>query len=74
MKKAFSALELLIILVVLCAFVLMFGPKSNPVQTAVKERAELNKKIESVNQQLDGLQKIRDNQDKQIQNSLEYNY
>ena len=72
MKKAFSVLELLIVLVVICSCVLIFWNKStNPVKSAIQERKEMQTKQEMINSKLDEIQRLKNEQIENFEQNAE---
>lgn len=71
MKSAFSALELLVIVIVLCFICIIFSNHSNPIQNAVNERKELHSKQELIDSKLDQIQKNKNMQIKNLKHSME---
>lgn len=74
MKKGFSALELLIIIAVLC-FVLFFIFKGNsPVKSVVNEHKQMTEKQEVINNQLKEIEKAKNLRDERLKQDLEKSY
>lgn len=73
MKKGFSALEIIIILVVLLACFFIFKG-ANPVKSVINEHKEIKTRQEYVNHQLDELQKAKNLRDERIKKDLERSY
>lgn len=73
MKKAFSLLELLIIVVILCVFCFFILRGKNPVNNYVNERKELNTKQEVINKQLDDIQKAKQMRNQELKQNFGQN-
>lgn len=74
MKKAFSLLELLIIVIILCLFCFFISKGKNPVNNYVNERKELNTKQEVINKQLDDIQKAKQMRNQELKQNFGQNY
>jgi len=74
MKKGFSALELLIIVAVLC-FVLFFIFKgNNPVKSVVNEHKQMSEKQKVIDNQLKDIENAKKLRDERLKQDLERNY
>lgn len=73
MKKGFSALEILIVLVILLVCFFIFKD-ANPVKSVIIEHKEIKTRQEHVNNQLDELQKAKKLRDERLKQDLERSY
>lgn len=74
MKKGFSALELIITVVVLC-FVLFFIFKGNsPVKSVVDEHKQMNEKQKVINNRLKEIENAKNLRDERLKQDLEKSY
>ncbi len=73
MKKGFSALEIIIVLIILLTCFFIFKG-ANPVKSVIKEHKEIKTRQEYVNHQLDELQKAKNLRDERLKQELERSY
>ena len=71
MKTGLSALELLLVIVVLCVLVFAFSKGQSPVKSYVNERKELNNKQQIIDSKIDDIQKVKNINDEKLKNVLE---
>jgi len=72
-KKGFSAIEMLIVLVVLLACFFIFKGV-NPVKSVINEHKEIKTRQEYINHQLEEIQKAKNLRDVRIKQDLERSY